>query len=105
MQFDTTKADGQYKKTASNAKLVKYLPEFVFTPFEEGQSIPMSLRRRASLIACSIAQLSTNRSLGSSRITIPLEQASSRPLNRLRRSSVPSLSVSSFAVPLDSFYA
>ncbi|KAM0791020.1 hypothetical protein ACM66B_004318 [Microbotryomycetes sp. NB124-2] len=33
--FDTSKADGQYKKTASNAKLMKYMPEFEFTPFEE----------------------------------------------------------------------
>ncbi|KAK9876262.1 hypothetical protein WA026_012561 [Henosepilachna vigintioctopunctata] len=31
--FDTTKADGQYKKTASNAKLRSYLPNFEFTPF------------------------------------------------------------------------
>ncbi len=35
-KWDTTKADGQYKKTASNAKLVKYLPDFKFTPFEQG---------------------------------------------------------------------
>jgi len=34
-QFDSTKADGQFKKTASNAKLRKYLPDFQFTPFEE----------------------------------------------------------------------
>lgn len=33
--FDTTKADGQYKKTASNAKLRKYLPDFQFTDFDE----------------------------------------------------------------------
>lgn len=33
--YDTTKADGQYKKTASNAKLRKYLPDFKFTPFPE----------------------------------------------------------------------
>ncbi|KAF0484139.1 epimerase-domain-containing protein [Gigaspora margarita] len=32
--FDTTKADGQYKKTASNEKLLKYLPDFQFTLFE-----------------------------------------------------------------------
>lgn len=32
--FDTSAADGQYKKTASNAKLRKYLPDFRFTPFE-----------------------------------------------------------------------
>lgn len=33
--FDTSAADGQYKKTASNAKLRKLLPDFEFTPFEE----------------------------------------------------------------------
>ncbi|XP_018322066.1 GDP-L-fucose synthase-like [Agrilus planipennis] len=33
--FDTTKADGQFKKTASNAKLRKYLPDFQFTPFQQ----------------------------------------------------------------------
>lgn len=32
--FDTTKADGQYKKTASNAKLRSLLPEFQFTGFD-----------------------------------------------------------------------
>lgn len=31
--FDPTQADGQYKKTASNAKLRRYLPDFEFTPF------------------------------------------------------------------------
>lgn len=32
--FDTTKADGQFKKTASNAKLRRILPnDFKFTPF------------------------------------------------------------------------
>jgi GDP-L-fucose synthase len=36
--FDTTKADGQFKKTASNAKLRKYLPDFKFTPFEQAVS-------------------------------------------------------------------
>jgi GDP-L-fucose synthase len=34
--FDTTKADGQHKKTASNKKLRKYLPDFEFTPIEKG---------------------------------------------------------------------
>lgn len=33
--FDTTRSDGQYKKTASNAKLKKYLPDFEFTPFKQ----------------------------------------------------------------------
>ncbi|XP_063060124.1 GDP-L-fucose synthase-like [Engraulis encrasicolus] len=31
--FDTSKADGQFKKTASNDKLRQYLPDFKFTPF------------------------------------------------------------------------
>ena len=34
--FDTTKADGQFKKTANNAKLRGYLPDFKFTPFATG---------------------------------------------------------------------
>ena len=34
--FDTTKSDGQYKKTCDNAKLRKILPDFKFTSFEEG---------------------------------------------------------------------
>ncbi|KAK9768691.1 hypothetical protein K7432_000447 [Basidiobolus ranarum] len=33
-EFDTSRADGQYKKTASNDKLRKYIPEFEFTPFD-----------------------------------------------------------------------
>jgi GDP-L-fucose synthase len=33
--FDTTKADGQYKKTASNEKLRKLLPDFEFTEFDK----------------------------------------------------------------------
>ncbi|KAL1502819.1 hypothetical protein ABEB36_007909 [Hypothenemus hampei] len=35
IEFDVTKADGQYKKTASNKKLRKYLPDFQFTPFSQ----------------------------------------------------------------------
>eukprot|EP00775_Hariotina_reticulata_P013757 gene13757-13876_t len=35
VNFDSTKADGQYKKTASNVKLRKYLPDFKFTPFKQ----------------------------------------------------------------------
>ncbi|XP_032111192.1 GDP-L-fucose synthase isoform X3 [Sapajus apella] len=33
--FDTTKSDGQFKKTASNSKLRNYLPDFRFTPFKQ----------------------------------------------------------------------
>jgi len=33
--FDTTKSDGQYKKTASNAKLLRLYPDFQFTPIDQ----------------------------------------------------------------------
>jgi len=33
--YDTTKSDGQYKKTASNEKLRKYRPDFKFTPIKQ----------------------------------------------------------------------
>lgn len=35
LKFDTDKADGQYKKTASNAKLRRLHPEFKFTPIRQ----------------------------------------------------------------------
>lgn len=35
LTYDTTKADGQYKKTASNAKLMRLLPDFKFTPIKQ----------------------------------------------------------------------
>jgi len=35
VHFDSTKADGQLKKTASNHKLRQHLPDFKFTPFTE----------------------------------------------------------------------
>lgn len=35
ISFDTTKSDGQFKKTASNAKLRTFLPDFKFTPIDE----------------------------------------------------------------------
>jgi len=34
VKFLTDKADGQFKKTASNGKLRGYLPEFKFTPLD-----------------------------------------------------------------------
>ncbi|KAM8744672.1 GDP-L-fucose synthase-like [Acanthopagrus latus] len=33
--YDTSKSDGQFKKTASNAKLRRHLPDFTFTPFDQ----------------------------------------------------------------------
>ncbi|XP_067426378.1 GDP-L-fucose synthase-like [Thunnus thynnus] len=35
IHYDTTLSDGQMKKTASNAKLRRYLPDFTFTPLRE----------------------------------------------------------------------
>lgn len=35
VRFDTTKADGQFKKTASNTKLRRYLPGFRFTNIDD----------------------------------------------------------------------
>ncbi|CAF2970482.1 unnamed protein product [Rotaria sp. Silwood2] len=35
VKYDTTKDDGQFKKTASNKKLRGYLPDFKFAPFDE----------------------------------------------------------------------
>ena len=34
--WDSTKADGQYRKPASNKKLLSLIGDFKFTPFEEG---------------------------------------------------------------------
>ncbi|KAJ3583766.1 hypothetical protein NHX12_015588 [Muraenolepis orangiensis] len=34
--YDTSLSDGQLKKTANNAKLRSYLPDFTFTPLREG---------------------------------------------------------------------
>lgn len=35
LEYDTTRSDGQYKKTASNAKLRNLWPDFEFTPMKE----------------------------------------------------------------------
>lgn len=39
-QFDTSKSDGQYRKPASNDKLMNLLPDFKFTPFRQGMFVP-----------------------------------------------------------------
>jgi len=36
LQFDTSKSDGQFKKTASNKKLLSLNPDFKFTTIEDG---------------------------------------------------------------------
>ncbi|CAF4128988.1 unnamed protein product, partial [Rotaria magnacalcarata] len=35
VKYDLARADGQFKKTASNKKLRSYLPDFKFTPLDE----------------------------------------------------------------------
>jgi len=37
-KFDPSKADGQYKKTATNAKLMRLNPTFKFTDFDTGKN-------------------------------------------------------------------
>ena len=34
--FDTSKPEGQFRKPSDNSKLRSYLPDFEFTPFEDG---------------------------------------------------------------------
>jgi len=34
--FDITRPDGQFRKSSDNSKLMSYLPDFKFTPIEEG---------------------------------------------------------------------
>ena len=36
LEYDQSFSDGQFKKTASNDKLRKYLPQFAFTPMAQG---------------------------------------------------------------------
>ena len=48
MQFDTSKSDGQFKKTASNKKLRGYLPDFQFTSIQQGSGC--ILRSRADTV-------------------------------------------------------
>jgi len=36
VKFDKTKPDGQFRKPSDNSKLVSYLPNFKFTPFDVG---------------------------------------------------------------------
>ena len=38
ISFDESFSDGQYKKTVSAEKILKIIPDFVFTPIEDGIS-------------------------------------------------------------------
>lgn len=37
LQFDTSRPEGQFRKPASNKKLLSLIGEFEFTPFETGK--------------------------------------------------------------------
>jgi GDP-L-fucose synthase len=39
LKFDSSKADGQFKKTVSNGRLRGLRPDFKFTPFPEAVSV------------------------------------------------------------------
>ena len=39
LKFDTTKSDGQYKKTVTNARLRQLRPDYKFTPFKDAMKI------------------------------------------------------------------
>ena len=47
-RFDTTKADGQFRKPASNKKLLALVKEtgFQFTPYEQGECCPLRAHAR-----------------------------------------------------------
>ena len=40
--FDASKADGQFRKPASNRKLLGLIGEFQFTPFEQGAYVRLA---------------------------------------------------------------
>jgi len=50
VQYDLSKADGQFKKTASNGKLMKLQPDFKFTPIRQGKMSCFSV----AVVACSM---------------------------------------------------
>lgn len=54
--FDTSRADGQFRKPASNKKLISAMGGFEFTPFEQGTFIDRWKKQDPFLIYdCSIA--------------------------------------------------
>ena len=55
MQFDTSKSDGQFKKTACNTKLRSYLPDFQFTNIRKGIEV-LLLHAKWPIYNCSFTQ-------------------------------------------------
>ena len=60
IQFDTTRSDGQFRKPASNKKLLNLIGEFQFTPFEEGTSSFMGAYWLLMVVWCSALDTTVN---------------------------------------------
>ena len=58
-KYDTSKSDGQFKKTASNAKLRKYLPDFKFTPMKQGKGLSVEIHLQLLLAWRTLISLSS----------------------------------------------
>ncbi len=56
LQYDATKADGQFKKTASNKKLRTHLPDYQFTPMKEGKALTNFLSEDRGVVCVSREQ-------------------------------------------------
>lgn len=53
--FDATKADGQFRKPASNKNLLSLMGGFEFTPFEKGASATQLRTRLLMPVVCRAA--------------------------------------------------
>lgn len=76
LQYDKSKSDGQLKKTASNAKLCRYRPDFRFTPFKQGEPAKRFWDQGCPLTSTS-SQLSRKPATGSLKTTTRLASETS----------------------------
>jgi GDP-L-fucose synthase len=80
-QFDTSKSDGQYRKPASNEKLLRLMretskdnEEFKFTPFEQGlkESVDWFIENyhqaRTGKVAVNVATTTTSKDYGAAKL-------------------------------------
>lgn len=61
--FDTSRADGQFRKPASNKKLLSLIGDFKFTPFEQGKLL--------SWISNNAIHCNVHSSVGRERAVVP----------------------------------
>jgi hypothetical protein len=85
--FDTTKSDGQFKKTACNYKLKEFMPDYKFTPLEQvaaDDALHKYVDGTESLymLSCS-PRVSRRRAAGSWITTRPRESKGACPVRRL----------------------